>query len=168
MVFCAAGNFLTVQADIGVPEIVEPIGLAEIVEFVEFTEIADNSTIVEKLCFRIFNRGLGVAPSIECANELSFSCPNKNNVRKRFLIPCHNILTSLGAIQSLQRRLWNPTISVFFEKIPQFPKIPQSILLFDECYGKVGPARLCGVAISCFLQAVNFSSVASVVAVHRR
>ena len=39
--------------------------LVEIVEFVEFTEIAENCGIVEKMCFRNFNRGLGVAASIE-------------------------------------------------------------------------------------------------------
>ena len=48
-----------------------------------------------------------------------------------------------------------------FPEIPQFPQIPQSILVFVERYGKVRRARLCGVAVSCFLPALNFSNVAS-------
>jgi hypothetical protein len=147
---------------------VEPVGWVEIVEFVVYTEMARNSTIVEIQGCWDFNGGLGVAPPIEVADELCFSCTNRQTARKRFLITCHNTLTSLGAIQSLQRRMWNSTISAFFDKIPQFPEIPQLFLLFGECYGQVGPARLCGVAMSSFLQPLNLSIVASAVAVHRR
>ena len=53
-------------------------------------------------------------------------------------------------------------------KIMENPRIPQSILIFVECYDKVRHACLRVVAASFFLQALNFSKVASEVAIHER
>ena len=73
MVFCPAGNFLTVQTDIGVPEIVESIYLVEIVEFAEFVELCGNCGIVPKYQFLNEIGFLGVLASIDCGDGLDSS-----------------------------------------------------------------------------------------------
>ena len=60
MVFCPTGNFLTVQADIGVPEIVESIYLVEIVEFAEFVELCGNCGIAPKNLYKSYFKGIFV------------------------------------------------------------------------------------------------------------
>ena len=75
---------------------------------------------------------------------------------------------NLGAIGRLERRLWNSTNSTISRKFHNFSKIPQSILVFVECYDKVRHACLRVVAASFFLQSLKFSKVASEVATHER
>ena len=55
-----------------------------------------------------------------------------------------------------------------FQEIPQFPQIPQSILVFIEYYEKVRGACLYVVAANVFLHALNSSNVASETAIHNR
>ena len=138
----------------------------EFVEFVEFVELTGICGTSLKVLFPFPKGFLCVVARIQCGNQFYSSDTNKKNVRKLFLIIYHMFELCYGLVRGFRRTRGICGISTNSTNSAEIPQIPQTIAVFGECCGRVRRAGLWVVAANLFLQDLNFSIVASAVALH--